>query len=336
MKNFPIKKGLLISLILSCLTTSPRVIRLSTTDFSYLLSHLIYLFIISFMYWSLTQVFLQKKKNIVLNIVFYLLISGVISIIYHFIVKFFFNDYSFFFSELPIIEELKGNHLRLLLFIRGVLFSAVIYFIVYYLNLLEEKQKASLEIEQLKQEKLEAQLDALKQQISPHFLFNSLSTLKTIVTEENSKEYIIQLSNVYRYLLSYNELHLTTLDEELEFVNSYLYIQKERFEDALIVSVIIEDAFLEKQIPPLVLQLLIENAIKHNIVSLDDPLQIKVFIEGKNTLVVSNNLQPKMTTESTTRKGLENIRNRYLILSGKNIEVIKSKDTFIVKVPLLD
>ncbi|SFZ92226.1 Histidine kinase [Flaviramulus basaltis] len=336
MKNFPIKKGLLISLVVSCLTTSPRVIRLSATDFSYLLSHLFYLFVLSFVYWSLTQVFLHQKKNIVLKIILYLFISGLISILYHFSVKFFFNDYAFFFSDLPIIEELKGNHIRLLLFVRGVLFSAIIYFIVYYLNLLEDKQKALLEIEQLKQEKLEAQLDTLKQQISPHFLFNSLSTLKTIVAEETSKEYIIQLSNVYRYLLSYNELHLTTLEEELEFVNSYLYIQKERFEDALIISIIIEDTFLEKQIPPLVLQLLIENSIKHNIVSLDDPLLIKVFIEGENTLVVSNNLQPKMTTETTTKKGLENIRNRYLILSGKNIEVIKSKDNFIVKVPLLD
>ena len=110
-------------------------------------------------------------------------------------------------------------------------------------------------------EKLSAQLEELKQQMSPHFLFNSLNTLKTIVPDENSKTYIVKLANVYRYLLSFNSKHLTTLKDELDFVESYLYIIKERFEDALEIIIDIDESLMENYIPPL---------------SLEDPLKISV------------------------------------------------------------
>ncbi|MDF1675107.1 MAG: histidine kinase [Vicingaceae bacterium] len=223
-----------------------------------------------------------------------------------------------------------------MLFSRGVIISGVIYFIGYYLNILAEKQKASIEIEQLKKEKLSAQLEELKQQMSPHFLFNSLNTLKTIVPDENSKTYIVKLANVYRYLLSFNSKHLTTLKDELDFVESYLYILKERFEDALEITIDIDESLMENYIPPLSLQLLIENAIKHNIVSMDDPLKINVTNNNsKDMLIISNNLQLKSSKENSTGMGLDNIKTRYQLLAQKDILISKNENSFSVQIPLL-
>jgi LytS/YehU family sensor histidine kinase len=214
-------------------------------------------------------------------------------------------------------------------------FGGLILFIDYYFAVNHEKQKVRLEIEKLKKENLEVQLMALKQQISPHFLFNSLSTLQTIVTDESSIEFILKLSEVYRYLLSFNQNNLVSLKEELDFIQAYIYILKERFEKALLFSIAVEEKFLQMQIPPLVLQLVVENAIKHNVVSFGDPLVISISIEEEECIVVTNNLQLKSSVESTTKIGLENIKKRYYLLSKKEIEIRITADQFIVKLPLL-
>jgi LytS/YehU family sensor histidine kinase len=206
---------------------------------------------------------------------------------------------------------------------------------VYYIAALQEAQQAKTEIEQLKKENLEARLNLLKQQISPHFLFNSLSTLKTIAPDNNTRQYIMQLSNVYRYLLNYNDNNMATLQNELAFTNSYLYILKERFENALQVNIQVPEQVLLKNMPPLALQILIENAIKHNVTSADEPLHINISSEQDAVLVVQNNLQPKLSFEKGSGKGLQNISDRYQLLSGKQIDIIQTRDHFIVKLPLL-
>ena len=219
--------------------------------------------------------------------------------------------------------------------LRGVIIGGFQFFMVYYIAALNEAQQAKIEIEHLKQENLQVRLNLLKQQISPHFLFNSLSTLRTIAPDNNTKQYVMQLSNVYRYLLNYNDNNVATLKDELAFTNSYLYILKERFEDALQVNIQVPEAFLSKKIPPLALQILIENAIKHNIISPDEPLHIDIHGEADDKLTVTNNLQTRLSIEKNTGKGLQNINDRYHLLSGKQIDIIDNGKTFIVKLPLL-
>ncbi|MGY0034857.1 sensor histidine kinase [Pedobacter sp. NJ-S-72] len=176
-----------------------------------------------------------------------------------------------------------GNNQNLLLvnLIKDSFVSIFTYIIIYNVQINIQLQKSKLENEMLKQAQLRAQLLSLQQQVSPHFLFNSLSTLKTIAKDQETKTYVLQLANVYRYLLNFNEHHLASVKDELAFMRSYLYILKERFEDALKISIHVPDEFLSYQIPTLSLQLLIENAVKHNIVSPEQPLHIRIYTYPK-------------------------------------------------------
>jgi len=162
----------------------------------------------------------------------------------------------------------------------------VVFNVIYTGNLL---QTAKIENEQLKQADLRAQLTALQQQLSPHFLFNSLSTLKTIAQDAETKHFIVQLSHVYRYLLSFNKRQVAKLSEELAFVRSYLYILQQRFEDALSITIEVPARYDEYLIPPLSLQLLIENAVKHNAFSQESPLIIVISVTADHSLLVKNN-----------------------------------------------
>ena len=226
----------------------------------------------------------------------------------------------------------------IILAIHSATFCALIFYIIKSES---DKIKRSIimtELTKTKNENLETQLQLLKQQISPHFLFNSLNTLRCIATDNKTKSYITQLSNVYRYLLTnnkYKDEDLVLLKDELEFTNSYLYILKERFEDALDIDINISQETLYMQIPPLALQVLIENATKHNVVSMDSPLSIYIYNEGEETLVVKNNLQPKLSSEDSLGIGLDNIKKRYQLLSDKEIEIIKTDTDFTVKIPLI-
>jgi sensor histidine kinase YesM len=245
----------------------------------------------------------------------------------------------FEFSQLYFLNTLFSfdDPPRRLFFLnlRGFIIGGFQLFMVYYIATVKEAEHAKIEIEQLKKENLQARLNLLKQQVSPHFLFNSLSTLKTIAPDPHTRQYIMQLSNVYRYLLNYNDNNVATLKDELAFTNSYLYILQERFEQALQIQIRVPEALLSLNIPPLSLQILIENAIKHNVISPADPLHIHIHSDENDTLTVENNVQPKLSTEKNTGKGLQNINDRYQLLSGKQIDIIHTTTTFIVKLPLL-
>ncbi|MBB6109975.1 sensor histidine kinase [Mucilaginibacter lappiensis] len=213
--------------------------------------------------------------------------------------------------------------------------SVFIYIIIHNIQINITLQKSRLENGLLKQAQLRAQLLSLQQQVSPHFLFNSLSTLKTIAPDHETKTYVIQLANVYRYLLNFNEHHLASVKDEIAFMKSYLYILQERFEHALQISINVPDEFLSYYIPPLSLQLLIENAIKHNIISPEQPLHIRIYTDQTPALTIENSYQPKISVEESTGKGLQNIKDRYQLLSGKQIEVYNDDDLFTVTLPLL-
>jgi sensor histidine kinase YesM len=219
-----------------------------------------------------------------------------------------------------------------------------IYESMRYFNLWK---KTSLEKEQLEKQNLESQLAGLKSQVNPHFLFNSLNTLVHLIPEnpDSAVKFVQKLSKVYRYILEMRDASTTPLSTELEFLNAYVFLLKERFGENLHVDIdnaICKDTLLttengvcEKHVVPLSLQILFENAIKHNIISTQRPLTISVSIENKERLIVKNNLQRKNQVQEGTGVGLENIRNRYQLVSQKDVDIIVTKESFIVSLPLL-
>jgi len=209
-----------------------------------------------------------------------------------------------------------------------------VYESIFFYNQL---QNSILERERLERANIHSQLEGLKNQVNPHFLFNSLNTLATIIPEdpEQSVRFVQKLAEVYRYILEMRDKKIIPLSEELAFLNSYVFLLKERFEENLEIVIEIPEANENDQIIPLSLQILIENAIKHNIISTHRPLKIRLFIENGNRLVVRNNLQRKNQAIQSTGFGLKNIKNRYAFFSERLVEVIVSTNAFIVSLPLL-
>lgn len=187
----------------------------------------------------------------------------------------------------------------------------------------------------LERDNIEANFEALKNQINPHFLFNSLNSLTGMVEDRpEAVDYIANLSDFLRYLLKTGEKELVSVEEELEIVEKYINLQRSRFGDSLKLNVNLDMKDRKKNLPPLVLQMLTENAIKHNIVSADRPLEIGICTD-QQSLCVKNNLNRK-TGVPSTGKGLFNIRERYALYTGKKVEVTETKEYFEVRVPLLN
>ncbi|PHN01037.1 sensor histidine kinase [Flavilitoribacter nigricans] len=189
--------------------------------------------------------------------------------------------------------------------------------------------------EQLKSESVASRLASLKAQVNPHFLFNSLNVLSGLVYRDAdlSARFIKKLSEVYRYVLDRQEDELVPLAEEVEFVEAVVFLQRIRFGEHLHVELDLPET-PDLLVAPLALQMLIENAIKHNAISADRPLTIRIFTEG-DYLVVRNNLQPKNTLTESLGIGLENIKKRYSFLSGKAVIVTQDTDHFTVKLPII-
>ncbi|NQZ74820.1 MAG: histidine kinase [Ekhidna sp.] len=192
--------------------------------------------------------------------------------------------------------------------------------------------------EQLKNQQIRTQYEVLQNQMSPHFLFNSLNTLTSIIPEnaDAAVAFTERLSDVYRYILQNKDRELVTLQEEIAFVKSYMFLLHMRYPDNLTVDFNIEERYYDLTIPPLTIQMLAENAIKHNVVSKSKPLNIDIYIENGKSVVVKNNLQRKESLEKSTKTGLENIRKRYRILGGKEIDIITSASNYMVAVPLIN
>ncbi|WP_229366140.1 sensor histidine kinase [Fibrisoma montanum] len=193
--------------------------------------------------------------------------------------------------------------------------------------------------EELQRTQLEIQLSLLRTQVQPHFLFNSLNTLQALVkTNENSKavQFIGDLAQVYRYLLQSNEQPLILLEDELAFTHAYLNLLKTRFDEGLRVDVGINPAYRAYRLPPLTLQLLVENAVKHNIVSASRPLTISIRSNGHPALVVRNNLQRKARADvASDKKGLLTITQKYRLLGHDTVLIEETPDFFTVEVPLI-
>lgn len=195
-------------------------------------------------------------------------------------------------------------------------------------------RESAVEAERLKKENMEAQFNSLRSQVNPHFLFNSLNALTNLVYQDQDKavRFIKQLSTVYRYVLNTRDKELVSLSEELEFLHSYLFLQQIRFGEKLKLQVELSD---EGYVAPLVLQMLVENAIKHNIIADEQPLTIRVYREV-TMLVVENNLQKKsIPSDESTGAGLENIKRRYAFLSSVPVKVEAENNFFKVSIPVI-
>lgn len=217
--------------------------------------------------------------------------------------------------------------------LRGVLINLIVYMFVHLLFQNYQTRQMGVELERTKMLNLGAQYDLLKQQVNPHFLFNSLNTLKSMVdiNDPNSSDFILKLSDFYRFTLESRKLDLILLKEEIEILDSYVYLLKARFEEGFELLNEVDKKHLNAQIPPFTLQLLIENGIKHNVVSLEKPLIIKLYSEN-DFIVVENKIQLKRGVLSTG-VGLDNITQRFAHLLHKEIEIEKNEILFKVKIP---
>ncbi|MFC5411445.1 sensor histidine kinase [Larkinella bovis] len=201
-------------------------------------------------------------------------------------------------------------------------------------TLLRQSEK---EKEQLQIANLQSQLEALKQQVNPHFLFNSLNSLGALI-EENPKQagqFLEELSSVYRYLLRSNEQDLIPLTTELDFIRSYFHLLKTRHGDGLELQLRVDDQYHTHQLPPLTLQLLVENAVKHNIVLPDQPLIIEIITTSDGQVQVTNNLQRKASRVLSNGVGISNILRKYQMLSQPSPTVREVDGHFLVTLPLI-
>ncbi len=212
----------------------------------------------------------------------------------------------------------------------------VISFFFNAVNFFQNWRKAALDAETLKKEQMASRYESLKNQVNPHFLFNSLNALTNLVYEDQDQaaDFIRQLSKVYRYVLDTRAQEVVELKTEMEFVNSYLFLQKIRFDEKLKVEINL-DGFESSMVPPMSIQMLLENAIKHNTIAKDEPLTIQLKVEDEK-LIVSNNLQKKnIPVAEISGTGLNNIISRYEFLSQEKVEIIESETHFTVNLPLL-
>ncbi|MFY0672778.1 MAG: histidine kinase [Bacteroidia bacterium] len=209
-----------------------------------------------------------------------------------------------------------------------------IYEAIYFFVLLKNSVR---EEEQAKQAIIQAQLDSLRNQAQPHFFFNTLNTLRDII-EQNSKNeaklFVDKLSDIYRFLLESSSTNLVTLNAELKFAKAYIHVQSERFGENLKVNWEIPESYYDKLIAPMSLQLLLENAIKHNVVSRYKPLVVNVYLL-QNSIVVQNKIQKKSTQFPSTQMGLKNIQKRYSLITNKTVIIENNLEEFIVTLPLL-
>lgn len=197
-------------------------------------------------------------------------------------------------------------------------------------------KSSELKRERLEKEQLQSQFESLKEQVNPHFLFNSLNSLSSLISKdpERAEEFVEEMSRVYRYLLRSNEEQLTTLRREVEFIESYNLLLKTRFGNGFQPVIRIEEEMKEYLLPPMTLQLLIENAVKHNIVDPDKPLIVQLFTNNER-LIVSNNLQKKNKPVASNKIGLNNIIAKYKLLNHRGVDIKETPEAFTVVLPLI-
>lgn len=235
--------------------------------------------------------------------------------------------------DIPAIDSMLHHYLHPL---RDFLTSCIVTGSSYLMHQNRRSRKVLLENQQLRMENMVNQYESLKSQLNPHMLFNSLNTLYSLIREspEKAQNYLQELSRVMRYTLHDNEAHSVTLKEEMDFVYSYIYLLQMRYEENLKFQIQITPDALQKQLPPMAIQMLVENAVKHNEISGRNPLTVSISA-NVNYVEVCNMIQPKLTSDVSTNIGLSNLAKRYQLLYKKEIVVKEDHNRFIVVIPLI-
>ena len=218
------------------------------------------------------------------------------------------------------------------------LFYNFVYIVVYEgIYMFRQWRRTYREKEELVQAHWQIRFDSLKNQVNPHFLFNSLNTLSSLIGENTvqAEQFVEEMANVYRYLLRSNAQELTTLRQELQFIHSYFHLLQTRYGKGVSLQLAIEDAFQDWLIPPLTLQLLVENAVKHNVILPEAPLKISIASTANQELVIANNLQRKELRVPSNRLGLVNISTKYELLGEYEVLITEDDHNFRVTLPLI-
>lgn len=266
----------------------------------------------------------HPTKRMVYGILWSIIITFFVFVILNYVQSFILVGYSF--GE--YLSKMNFSQFKLPIYISIVIFLSFYSFYFY-----KEVQELKLEESKLQTENAKAKFNAIKTQIDPHFLFNNLNVLYSIIDEnpKNAKKFVKNLSSIYRYILDNKDSDLTSLESEIEFAKKYLELLKFRFEDSLNFTIQVENN--NSKIVSLGSQISLENAIKHNKITDDSPLNLKIFTED-NYLVIENNYNPISNSEGT-KLGLKSINERCKYLLNKEIVVDINKGKYIVKIPLL-
>ena len=225
---------------------------------------------------------------------------------------------------------------RLSNYLFGLLFTLVVSLFYQAIGFYKALQEKKIEEQKIIAGTASAKYDALKNQLDPHFLFNSLNVLTSLISENPrmAEKFTTSLSKVYRYVLEQKNKDLVTVDQELKFAKTYISLLQMRFEDSIILDMPKNASHPDAKVVPLSLQILLENTVKHNVVMPNKPLRIKIY-EADGFLVVENNLQHKDVLGTSSGVGLTNVKERYKQLTKREFSVYKSTSSFVAKLPIL-
>ncbi len=230
--------------------------------------------------------------------------------------------------------NLSDSRIQTWNFIRVLIWNVIYYWILFSQKISVDKKNAEIEARRANELALEAKLTSFREQLSPHFMFNALNTLSSMSHDVAVQNFIDKLAGVYRYLLITKEQKMVSVQEELNFSKQYWHILKERFGDAIELKISLVSNPQKLWMPPMTLQTLIENAIKHNKATLRTPLQVSI-IEENDYIIVSNPIQPKTVVAESTGIGLQNLVERYQLLFDKEVVIVENEN-FIVKLPIIN
>ncbi|MDI5887844.1 2TM domain-containing protein [Flavobacterium yafengii] len=282
-----------------------------------------------FLFWKLDSYFEDKfsVKRLTLGFIGSFLVSLAVIFLMHLFEEVVYNKNSF---DYFLANEKPSSYLASIIITFFVTLS--IYTISFYKAYNENKVKEQKIIAGT----ANAKFESLKNQIDPHFLFNSLNVLSSLIEEnpDNAQRFTISLSKIYRYVLEQKDKELVSVEEELAFAKTYMNLLKMRFENSLFYELPTTAINPDAKVVPLSLQLLLENTVKHNVVSEQRPLHIRIYVEG-DYLAVQNDYQKKEVLQERQGVGLQNIVNRYGIITNRKVLIIQKEKTFTVKIPLL-
>jgi uncharacterized membrane-anchored protein YhcB (DUF1043 family) len=244
---------------------------------------------------------------------------------------------SFFAVKRLITDSNVKKSFNLLYTSRDIFTGMVVLSGIFFIKTIYDKQAIRFENEELKRENLVTQYESLKNQVSPHFLFNSLTALKELINQDTgtAQNYINHLSQVLRYTLQSNQSQTRSLKEEMEVSDSYMFLLQTRFGNNLLIEKQIDEKYNSYRLPPLAIQTLLENAIKHNEISKRHPLTITIETKSDQTLRMTNLIQERNSPEFSSGVGLSNLAKQYMFLSGKEILISRKNNEFLVEIPLL-